>query len=352
MLNNHFFSGKTFQIAVVLISLVVSAQLLAQEAQPETIKAKEIAANCELQASEAVDIKLADYWRSNIVIGTEGVLGSQKNPYASHVPGLVEYKIDLPIGGEFEIQAKYKASKASPTYLDVDGECLGIIFEKAGNFQGEYKSLSKFKARKGKIKLRFTSQYVETPFPVVSVLRVVYLGGEAPPAKLKPKTVGYRKKLAKDWYKTISRKIHCDFHTGGFIKGIGKNFDADEYSETLKNNGINSIAIFAKGHHGYAYYNTKIGTRHPGLDFDLMKAQVDACHKKGIAVWVYLSIALDEIYGSTTEHTKVEKNVEWRHFQRVNANVDTPYITEYTWPMVVECVRDYDIDGFFFDFPG
>jgi hypothetical protein len=210
-------------------------------------------------------------------------------------------------------------------------------------------SLARFKARPGNHRLRFTSRFVETPLPRITALELVYLGGESPAPEPEPKVVNPRPNLAPDWPKAITRKIHGDFHTGGFVKGVGKDFDPERYVATLADNHVNAICIFAKCHHGYAYYDTNIGTRHPGLDFDLMKAQIDACRKRGIHVWVYFSIAVDELYGSTQARPgEVQKGP----FLGVQAGVETPYVKDYTWPMIVECVRDYDIDGFFFDFPG
>ncbi len=39
--------------------------------------------------------------------------------------------------------------------------------------------------------------------------------------------------------------------------------------------------------HGYFYYPSKYGPVHPGLSFDLLGAQVDACRKRKIAVYAY-----------------------------------------------------------------
>ncbi len=328
-----------------LIFFLVFSSFVVQQ-----IPAQEILANqqsIDISEEKTKGLSFKNYWRSNIIV-KEGKITGNKKANATHVPGLIEYKIDFVKGGEYELQAKYKTSSASNTFFDVEGDRINTVFQTAGNFTSKWKSLGKFKVQKGKQHIRFTSEYVETTFPEITALRLVYKSKKLP--TLKPQLIkrDLTKTIPDDWYKGISRKIHCDFHTAGFIKDIGKNFDPETYAKTLKDNGLNSITLFAKGHHGYAYYNTKVGTIHPGLDFDLMKAQIEVCHKYGIKVWVYFSINIDEMYGTTAEGEGSVNN----KYQYVNSYPTTEFVKDYTWPMIVECVRDYDIDGFWFDFPG
>jgi hypothetical protein len=44
---------------------------------------------------------------------------------------------------------------------------------------------------------------------------------------------------------------------------VGDQFDATTFFDTLESAKVNSIALFAKCHHGYSYFNTKVGTHHP-----------------------------------------------------------------------------------------
>jgi hypothetical protein len=90
------------------------------------------------------------------------------------------------------------------------------------------------------------------------------------------------------------RHIHLDFHTSPAITGVGKNFNAAEFADTLKDAEVNSITIFAKCHHGMAYYPTKIGIQHPNLSFDLLGQMMEACHRQGIRTPVYISTLYDQ----------------------------------------------------------
>ena len=50
------------------------------------------------------------------------------------------------------------------------------------------------------------------------------------------------------------RQVHLDFHTSEHIKGIGANFNEDEFRQALRVGHVNSITLFALCHHGWCYY--------------------------------------------------------------------------------------------------
>ena len=66
------------------------------------------------------------------------------------------------------------------------------------------------------------------------------------------------------------RQVHLDFHTSEHIEDIGKKFDKKQFQTALKKGHINSITLFSKCHHGWAYHPSKANEIHPHLDFDLL----------------------------------------------------------------------------------
>lgn len=92
------------------------------------------------------------------------------------------------------------------------------------------------------------------------------------------------------------RQIHLDFHTSEHIKGIGCRFSPENFEQALREGHVDSITLFAKCHHGWSYHNTKVNQRHPGLEFDLLSAQLDVCKKMGIRTQIYVSAGFDEKY--------------------------------------------------------
>lgn len=107
------------------------------------------------------------------------------------------------------------------------------------------------------------------------------------------------------------RQVHLDFHTSPQIEGIGEKFDKGRWQETLLEARVNSITLFSKCHHGWSYHPTKVGKIHPHLNFDLLRAQYDACKEIGIATPIYLSAGVDNLAG--------EEHPEWREINAEGA---------------------------------
>ncbi len=91
--------------------------------------------------------------------------------------------------------------------------------------------------------------------------------------------------------KLPSRQVHLDFHTSEFIPGIGKDFDKNQFQEALRIGNVNSITIFAKCHHSWCYYPTKVGMPHPNLErHDLLGEMIEACHEIGVSAPIYITV--------------------------------------------------------------
>ncbi len=151
------------------------------------------------------------------------------------------------------------------------------------------------------------------------------------------------------------RQVHLDFHTSEKIDNIGKEFSKENFQKALKIGHIDSITLFSKCHHGWAYHPSKTNKMHPGLDFDLLKAQIEAAHEIGVKTPVYLSAGCDE--------KAVREHPEWR-FENIDHYFDnfskpgyhwlcmnTPYL-DYLLEQIKEVVTNYDADGIFLDIVG
>ncbi len=154
------------------------------------------------------------------------------------------------------------------------------------------------------------------------------------------------------------RHIHLDFHTSPAITGVGEDFQPEEFARVLKEAAVNSITIFAKCHHGMSYYPTRVGIRHPNLKGDLVGGMIEACHRQGIRVPVYISTMYDQRVWR--EHP------EWRAYDeqgkpqglRGTAGplvpelgrvcINTPYL-DYVIEQADEVLRKYEADGLFYD---
>ena len=154
------------------------------------------------------------------------------------------------------------------------------------------------------------------------------------------------------------RQVHLDFHTSEKIEGIGSKFNKDEFQHALKTGCVNSITLFSKCHHGWAYHPSAANEIHPHLTFDLLKAQIDACHEIGVKTPVYLSAGLDE--KMALKHPewlirKKDQSTTWvpsfdsPGYHRMCFN--TPYV-DYLLAQIKETSENYEADGIFLDIVG
>lgn len=151
------------------------------------------------------------------------------------------------------------------------------------------------------------------------------------------------------------RQVHLDFHTSEYIPAIGKKFEKRQFQEALRLGHVNSITIFAKCHHGWSYYPSRVNAIHPNLDFDLLKEELEACKEIGIKTPVYLSAGFDE--RMAREHPewlirKIDESLsDTRDFSVDGYHrmcYNTPYLDKLL-AEIQEVMENYDPQGIFLD---
>ncbi|RKN79208.1 alpha-amylase family protein [Paenibacillus ginsengarvi] len=154
------------------------------------------------------------------------------------------------------------------------------------------------------------------------------------------------------------RQVHLDFHTSEAIPGIGADFSKQQFQDMLKLGHVDSITIFSKCHHGWAYHPSKANRMHPHLTFDLLAAQIEAAHEIGVKTPVYLSAGLDEKFA--WEHPewllrRRNEQTSWSpDFLTAGYHgfcMNTPYL-DVLVSQIEEVVTNYDVDGIFLDIVG
>ncbi|MBE6791791.1 MAG: beta-galactosidase [Ruminococcaceae bacterium] len=90
-----------------------------------------------------------------------------------------------------------------------------------------------------------------------------------------------------------NRQVHLDFHTSPLLT-VGDKFSKEQFQKALKIGHVDSVTVFSKCHHGYSYHPTDVNEMHPGLKFDLLGAQLEACKEIGVNAPVYISAGFDE----------------------------------------------------------
>ncbi|UXN73261.1 alpha-L-fucosidase [Devosia sp. A8/3-2] len=152
------------------------------------------------------------------------------------------------------------------------------------------------------------------------------------------------------------RQIHLDFHTSEHIPGIGAAFDPDDFVATFKAANVDSVTIFAKCHHGWSYYPSKVGAPHPNLARpDLMGDMVKALAAADIEAPIYISVQWDErnarlhpewrVRSATKNRFEPGQLQAARHTLCLNHKAYRDELLEHAR----EVVRNYDTPGLFFD---
>jgi len=163
-----------------------------------------------------------------------------------------------------------------------------------------------------------------------------------------------------------TRQVHLDFHTSELIPGIGERFDKAQWQAALRLGHVNQINIFAKCHHSWSYYPTQVGAIHPNLNFDLMGAQIEACHEIGVVCPIYVTVGWSA-HDAETHPDWCVQNRDGSIHAMGNLDFTADPNTKRPWgwkdlcavangpyhahivAQVREICANYPVDGFFFD---
>ncbi len=161
-----------------------------------------------------------------------------------------------------------------------------------------------------------------------------------------------------------SRQVHLDFHTSELMPDVGSMFDEKQFQQALKLGHVNSITVFAKCHHSWSYYPTKIGKPHPTLRTDLLGRQIKACHEIGVRCPIYITVGWSANDAETHPEwcaRKKDGSIETINFDlSANEEMPKPIVSwKYLCPVdgyrnlimgqTREICENYPADGFFYD---
>ncbi|HRH42104.1 MAG TPA: beta-galactosidase trimerization domain-containing protein [Pyrinomonadaceae bacterium] len=138
--------------------------------------------------------------------------------------------------------------------------------------------------------------------------------------------------------------------------------DPQEHIQRYKDANLDHVWLFTKGHHGEAYYPTKIGHPHPGLKFDYVGVMSELLRKEKIAFHAYYSIGYDTYAAKkNSDWAMISENgkpvrmrppsgrFRWGQWHLVCVN--SPY-RQYVFGQLSEIIKGYNPDGIFLDIVG
>ncbi|MBK8883450.1 MAG: beta-galactosidase trimerization domain-containing protein [Bacteroidales bacterium] len=148
--------------------------------------------------------------------------------------------------------------------------------------------------------------------------------------------------------------LFYDNHTMPACPDVGANFDAEAFTDRIKDCGVDQLTFHARCNLGMAYYDTKLGIKHPTLKYDLFGKLADACQRKNIALIAYLNGGISSAEGIqyrewTTLYFDGRENREPRFTPYVRTMCyNTPY-RDHLIGMIKEIAHNYPVSGFFID---
>jgi Hypothetical glycosyl hydrolase 6/Beta-galactosidase trimerisation domain len=140
------------------------------------------------------------------------------------------------------------------------------------------------------------------------------------------------------------------------------NFDPEQWLRLYEVAELDHDWVFCKGHHGEAYYPTKVGHMHPGLKVDFVKAISEGLRRRGISFHAYYCIGFDDwaaihhpawaLLDENGKPRRVDRKNGWGHWGQWHwVCVNTPY-RHYVFDQLTEIVKGYNPDGIFLDILG
>ena len=148
--------------------------------------------------------------------------------------------------------------------------------------------------------------------------------------------------------------LFFDFHTMPANPDVGKGFDIEAITDRFAEAGVQYVVFPARCNLGTAYYDTKIGIKHPALTYDLLPMFVESCHKKGIKFTAYMNAGIS--HEETLRHREwmlLHKSGESYLKERVSSFFRRPcYNTGYGDHLVAmtkEIMEHCKVDGMFLD---
>lgn len=148
--------------------------------------------------------------------------------------------------------------------------------------------------------------------------------------------------------------LFFDFHTMPANPDVGKGFDLEAIADRFAGAGVQYVVFPSRCNLGTAYYNTKIGIRHPALTYDMLPKFVGECHKRGIKFTAYMNAGLSHDEGLRhREWLVMTKNGEIYHQDRLSSFFrqmcyNTGY-GDHLVEMVKETITHCGVDGMFLD---
>ncbi len=163
------------------------------------------------------------------------------------------------------------------------------------------------------------------------------------------------------WFEKNYRRNLLDMHIDDWNPEFLSRINVEEYVAALKDAGVQAAMVKGRPHTGLAYYPTKVGRMHRGLNgFDYLGTMIEKCHENGIAVIAYFTQIFDNwaydnhpdwrvitAEGKNMREYRGEPNFKTGRYGIVCPN--NPDYRAYVKACLTEMNTLYDFEGMFLD---
>jgi hypothetical protein len=130
------------------------------------------------------------------------------------------------------------------------------------------------------------------------------------------------------------------------------NIDVNAALQAARDAGAESMMFYSQDHWGHAFYPSKVGVRHPRLDYDLFGKEVAQGRRLGMSVVCYYSLQFNnQCVLSHPDWGWVNENGEQQKMRWYITCLDSPY-RQYVLGMMDEIFSRYEVDELFLDIFG
>ena len=148
--------------------------------------------------------------------------------------------------------------------------------------------------------------------------------------------------------------LFYDNHTMPACPDVGENFDVETFTDKIKAINVDYLVFHARCNQGMAYYDTRIGIKHPSLKQDLFGLLADACKRKDIALGAYFNAGISSEEGRlhrdwTTLYFDGRSLREPRFTPHVRTMCYNSGYRDHLIEMVKEVVTNYPVSGLMID---
>lgn len=148
--------------------------------------------------------------------------------------------------------------------------------------------------------------------------------------------------------------LFYDNHTIPACPDVGENFDVEIFTDKIKAANVDYLVFHARCNQGMAYYDTRIGIKHPSLKQDLFGLLADACKRKDITLGAYFNAGISSEEGRlhrdwTTLYFDGRSLREPRFTPHVRTMCYNSGYRDHLIEMVKEVVINYPISGVMID---